>query len=220
MKWRIIILFLVFLGPAVFGQKTDVPSIAGINKKLFWLHSPLDYKVKGNAVTIKAGPKTDMFVDPGGQYNMDNTPMLLFETDPDFVLTARIEHAFANQWDAGALVLRHDSVNWVKFAFEKDYTGAKRVVSVVTRGISDDCNSVELPASAAYYKIIRTGNSCALYFSNEGKSYYLVRNFQFLSPVPLKAGFLAQSPTGTECEVRFSEITYEAKKIKDVYKQE
>ena len=30
-------------------------------------------------------------------------------------------------------------------------------------------------------------------------------------------GFLAQSPTGTRCEVKFSNIRYEKKKIKDPY---
>lgn len=83
-------------------------------------------------------PKSDMYRDPNVTYNTDNAPKLLFRPDADFIFTTSIEHAFANKWDAGAIVLKQDSLNWVKFCFERDYTGANRVVSVVTKDISDD----------------------------------------------------------------------------------
>jgi hypothetical protein len=35
-----------------------------------------------------------------------------------------------------------------------------------------------------------------------------------------KVGFLAQSPTGSRCTVKFSKITYQAKRIKDPYRGE
>jgi Uncharacterized conserved protein len=74
-----------------------------------------------------------MFRDPNVTYNTDNAPKLLFRPDNNFVLIASIEHSFSSKWDGGAIVLMQDSLNWIKFCFEKDYTGAKRVVSVVTK---------------------------------------------------------------------------------------
>ena len=126
-------------------------------------------------------------------------------------------HDFINKWDAGAIVLKSDSLNWVKFCFEKDYTGTKIVVSVVTKNISDDCNSVASASNLLFYKAAKADKVITLYYSNDGKSWFLVRHLQFDFPSPLKIGFLAQSPTGKNCKVTFSNITYNRKKISDPY---
>ena len=97
--------------------------LPGIPFPLNWENTALNYSVRGSVLTIDAGPKTDMFRDPNVTYNTDNAPKLLFPADEDFVLTARIEHAFANKWDGGAIALKTDALHWLKFCFEKDYTG-------------------------------------------------------------------------------------------------
>jgi regulation of enolase protein 1 (concanavalin A-like superfamily) len=191
--------------------------LPGIPFPLTWENAALNYSVRGSVLTIDAGPKTDMFRDPNVTYNTDNAPKLLFPADEDFVLTARIEHAFANKWDGGAIVLKTDALHWLKFCFEKDYTGAHRVVSVVTNEISDDCNSEKLKQNYVYYKIAKAGNVITLYFSPDAGKWFLVRHFQYNAKGPLRLGFLAQSPTGTHNQVRFSNITYQHTKIKDPY---
>jgi uncharacterized protein len=215
MKKIAILLMLVCSFYSGSGQNAEM--IRTIPKKLFWENSPLSYNISGDVLIIKAGEKTDMFRDPNVTYNTDNAPKLLFTPDHNFVLIAKIEHAFASKWDAGAIVLKSDSLNWVKFAFEKDYTGAKRVVSVVTKDISDDCNSVEIPSNSVYYRMAKADNVITLYYSIDGAKWFLVRHFQFNSTKPIKVGFLAQSPTGTSSEVKFSNIKYEPRKIKDPY---
>lgn len=72
-------------------------------------------------------------------------------------------------------------------------------------------------ANTIYYKIAKAGNVITLYFSTEGKSWYLIRHLVFDSSGPLKLGFLAQSPTGKSCRVTFSDIHYSTKKISDPY---
>lgn len=191
--------------------------LTGIPYPLVWENKPLNYSVVGTILTIEAGAKTDMFRDPNATYNTDNAPKLLFAADNDFVLSARIEHAFKFKWDGGAIILKTDELHWIKFCFEKDYTGAHRVVSVVTNNISDDCNSVALTQNYVYYKIAKAANVITLYCSNEGKKWFLIRHLQFNAKGPLKLGFLAQSPTGTHNKVVFSNITYQHKKIKDPY---
>ncbi|HZY39689.1 MAG TPA: DUF1349 domain-containing protein [Mucilaginibacter sp.] len=182
-----------------------------------WENTPVTYNIKGPVLTVEAGAKTDMFRDPNVTYNTDNAPKLFFTPDEDFVLTARIEHAFTCKWDGGAIVLKADALHWIKFCFEKDYTGIHRVVSVVTNDISDDCNSLPVTANFVYYKIAKAANVITLYCSGDGKKWYLVRHLQFNAKGPLHLGFMAQSPTGTHNTVTFSGVTYQHKKIKDPY---
>lgn len=208
---------LAFFPLTIVAQGTGSVVIESIPKQLYWENTPEKFAVKGNVLSITAGGKTDMFRDPNVTYNTDNAPKLLFKPDENFVLSAGIEHAFVHKWDGAALVLKSDSLNWVKFCFEKDYTGARRVVSVVTKNISDDCNSAELNSNKVYYKIAKADNVITLYYSRNGVKWFLVRHFQFDAKAGFEVGFLAQSPTGTACEVKFSDIKYQAVKIKDSY---
>lgn len=208
---------LLVLAEKGFAQKVDSMQIEAIPYCLKWENEPKEYTISKKAVTIVAGEKTDMFRDPNVTYNTDNAPKLLFDAARDFVLTASIEHNFNNKWDGGAIVLKQDSLNWIKFCFERDYTGARRVVSVVTKNISDDCNSVEVKTNKVYYKVAKADNVITLYYSLTGKKWFLVRHFQFDTTKSLQVGFLAQSPTGRSCKVRFENISYSTKKIKDPY---
>lgn len=201
----------------VSAQQTAPPLIDGIPHPLFWENKPEKFSYQNGVLTIVAGAETDMFRDPNVTYNTDNAPKLLFHPDRDFILSARIEHAFDSKWDGGAIVLKNDSLNWIKFCFERDYTGARRVVSVVTKNISDDSNSIEIRKDWVYFKIAKAGKVITLYCSENGRRWLLVRHFQFDAAPDVSVGFLAQSPTGKRCTVRFSEIKYEARAIKDPY---
>lgn len=211
----LLILFLPLAG--LQAQSQQPVRLAALPRPLYWENTPVHFEANGGRLVIQAGEKTDMFRDPNVTYNTDNAPKLLFIADSNFVLTAAIHHAFTSKWDGGAIVLKADSLNWIKFCFEKDYAGQHRVVSVVTKGISDDCNSAASATNTIYYKIAKAGNVITLYFSAEGKSWYLVRHLVFDSNGPLKLGFLAQSPTGKNCRVTFSDIHYSTKKIGDPY---
>jgi hypothetical protein len=201
----------------VNAQPMDSVRIHTIPRGLYWENTAKTFSVRGNEVEIVAGKKTDMFRDPNVTYNTDNAPKLLFEGDENFVFIAAIEHAFTSKWDGGALVVKQDSLHWIKFCFEKDYTGAKRVVSVVTNDISDDCNSEEMKSNKVFYKVAKAGNVITLYCSENGTRWFLIRHLQFDARKGFKLGFLAQSPTGEKCEVKFSNISYKIKKIKDPY---
>lgn len=211
----ILIVSLVLQITGAYAQApVSIPTIPG---SLHWEIAPTGFTLGANVITITAGEKTDMFRDPNVTYNTDNAPKLMFAPDQDFVLVAGIEHGFVHKWDGGAIVLKKDSLNWVKFCFEKDYTGARRVVSVVTKNVSDDCNSVEIPADKVYYKMAKAGNVITLYYALDGRKWFLVRHLQIDATGGWKVGFLAQSPTGSSCTVKFSDIRYESRKIKDPY---
>ena len=200
-----------------FAQKGDSLKIKSIPFPLVWNNKPISYSLENGSLTIVAGAQTDMFRDPNVTYNTDNAPKLLFQPESNFVLTTSIQHSFINKWDGGAIVLIADSLNWIKFCFEKDYTGAKRVVSVVTKDISDDCNAVEIKNNKVYYKLAKADNVITLYYSLDNKNWFLIRHLQFNTTKPLKVGFLAQSPVGKKCRVKFSDFVYQSKKIRDPY---
>lgn len=200
-----------------FSQQNGPIALDAIPHNLKWENKPTGYILGKKGITIIAGEKTDMFRDPNVTYNTDNAPKLLFTADSNFILTASIEHTFESKWDGGAIVLKQDSLNWIKFCFEKDYTGARRVVSVVTKGVSDDCNSVEINSNKVYFKVAKADNVITLYYSTAGTNWFLVRHLQFDTTQTFQVGFLAQSPTGKSCTVKFEDITYLPRKIKDPY---
>jgi len=213
--------FLLLINPVLNqAQLPDSVRLKAIPRQLYWENKPLAFTNSGNSCTIVAGEKTDMFRDPNVTYNTDNAPKLLFRSDSNFVLTASVSHPFVSKWDGGAVVLKEDSLHWVKFCFEKDYTGARRVVSVVTNDISDDCNSAAISGNKVFYKVAKAGNVVTLYYSLDGQKWFLVRHFQVRTEGPLEVGFLAQSPTGKKCTVQFGQITYSSRKIQDPYSGE
>ena len=217
MKKVILINMILCAATATGLRAQNTIKFPGIPHSLSWINKPISYKINTGSIFIEAGEKTDMFRDPNVTYNTDNAPRLSFTADANFVLTTEIHHDFISKWDGGAIVLEADKMNWIKFCFEKDYTGAHRVVSVVTKDIADDCNSVAINGTDVFYKIAKADNVITLYYSADGKKWFLIRHLQFNTSKPIKLGFLAQSPTGKNCKVTFSNITYFTRKIKDPY---
>lgn len=215
--WLLLLLVITLPTSTLVAQLSEPIHLDGIPFPLHFRNQPLRFRQQQGAITLVAGPKTDMFRDPNVTYNTDNAPELLFQPDSDFVFSVAIEHDFAAKWDGGALLLWADDHNWIKFCYEKDYTGARRVVTVVTREISDDCNSTAYTTNKIWYKIAKAGKVITLYCSQDGRHWLLVRHCQFEAPQGCLLGLMAQSPTGQQCAVRFSNWLYEAKTIKDPY---
>jgi uncharacterized protein len=68
-----------------------------------------------------------------------------------------------------------------------------------------------------FYKIAKAGNVITLYYSPNGIKWFLIRHLQFDEKPGFEVGFLAQSPTGNTCSVKFSGIKYLPKKISNPY---
>jgi regulation of enolase protein 1 (concanavalin A-like superfamily) len=187
-------------------------NVAGI--ELTELHGPVAAEADGGRLTISAGPHTDLFVPPGGAAPVLTAPALMGETAGDFTLAASVSVDLAATFDAGALLLWSDATAWAKLALERSPEGRPTVVSVVTRGRSDDCNSVGLPDGSARLRVARLGEACAFHL-RVGERWELVRHFT-LGPVKLAAGFLAQSPTGDGCAAEFDLIELQARRLDDV----
>ena len=165
-------------------------------------------------VALAAGACTDLFVPPAGSPPTLNARALVVGTDGDFTLAATIRAELRATFDAGALLLWRDETHWAKLALERSPAGRPTVVSVVTRGTSDDCNSVALPEPEARLRVARAGAACAFHLRS-GDRWELIRHFT-LGPGPLAAGVLAQSPTGDGCVAEFSDLELAARTLGDV----
>jgi regulation of enolase protein 1 (concanavalin A-like superfamily) len=191
--------------------------LTAIPAELAWLRDPVAWSVDaGDRLTIQAGPVTDWFSDPAGAQPKDDAPMALFPSaDQEFTLSARVQVAFAATYDAGALLVRaHDDL-WAKLCFEYSPQGQPMAVSVVTRGVSDDCNSAQIEGGSVFLRITRRAAIFAFHYSLDGRLWQLVRYFTLGDAPHLSAGFSAQSPTGSGCAATFSQIRYSPTAVTD-----
>jgi uncharacterized protein len=182
---------------------------------LAWLLEPASFQPTPKTFTMTAQARTDWFVDPNGAAQFGNAPALLFDADKDLVLSAKVTVDFKSTYDAGVLTFYQHPKSWAKLCFERSPQGSPMIVSVVTKGTSDDCNSVAMTENTAYLRIAKIGAACAFHFSSTGDFWHMIRYFA-LEKLPTKAGFLAQSPTGDGCKVKFSEVRLEYKTLQDI----
>ena len=88
------------------------------------------------------------------------------------------------------------STIWAKLCLELSPQGEVMVVSVVTRGASDDCNSV-IVDGPVWLRVAHLERAFAFHYSLDGATWHMVRYFSLGEPEPVEVGFLAQSPTGS-----------------------
>jgi uncharacterized protein len=243
--------------------KLSLPSLPGEGR---WLNPPQSYNIadgppqlgerpepgqrlelgQRKVLTIASGKKTDWFVDPFDGTVSRNAPILLFTPAPgpasDYLLSARVTVKFAAKWDAGALMLWGDDHHWAKLSFELSPDRQPTLVTVVTRGASDDCNSSSLPGHSVYLRIARNSSqkisstssqnsspkssqnskTYVFYYSTDGSNWHILRTFD-LGPdlptnMPIAVGFESQSPAGSGSVATFSAISYEKKRLGNIYK--
>jgi uncharacterized protein len=171
----------------------------------------------GQQISITSGADTDWFIDPAGEPGKNNAPIALFvPPDPAFCLQARVTVGFAATYDAGVLFVYANDALWAKLCFEYSPQRQPMIVSVVTHGVSDDCNSVVVGDNSVYLRVYRRREVFAFHYSLDGHYWHVVRYFTLGDLGQLWMGFSAQSPTGQGCKVDFSEILYTPRILSDL----
>jgi regulation of enolase protein 1 (concanavalin A-like superfamily) len=175
------------------------------------------WEVRPDGVRGTAPATTDVFTDPVSGLATRSAPLLTASIDGDFQFSARISAQLRSLFDAGVLYCGFDEDHWFKFCFELSPAGIPTVVSVVTRGVSDDANSWPVNADNVYLRVSRIGATASLHASADGREWALVRHFALPGPGTgaYSVGFLVQSPTGPGCTVDFDEITLTPTTLKD-----
>merc|ERR1712137_1403822 len=143
-------------------------------------------------LTMHTGAMTDWFNDPNitdDIVRVANAPVLVYdppEGDWQLSMNIKVHHKF-------------------KFAPEQEAT----VVSVVTRGVSDDTNGVAIDNEVVSYRVSKFNNVFAHHYKRIGESKWHLQRLYSLrdAAAPTAVGFLSQSPTGLGHTAMFSEIT-------------
>jgi regulation of enolase protein 1 (concanavalin A-like superfamily) len=193
--------------------RVEVP---GLPMPLSWLRRPASWSLEAGRLTIGAGPMTDWFADPAGAEPVVNAPVLVGSPpDDDFTLLARVRVDGDAAFDAGVVFVHGGDEAWAKLCLELSPERQPTIVSVVTRGVSDDCNSQTLESAEAWLRVARVGGALAFHASSDGGRWELVRHFA-LPARAVAVGFEAQSPTGDGCSATFSEIAYASRRLADL----
>lgn len=178
---------------------------------------------EAGAVLAAAPAHTDLYINPGGMDSANAETMLNAATllglppSGDFQFSARVSVSFQSQYDAGVLLLWADETHWGKFCFEFSPASSPMVVSVVTRGLSDDANAFVVPDHTAWLRVSRIDRVYAYHASTDSTTWQLVRVFHLgVDVAGHRIGFEAQSPTGDGCTVTFDHIIFTSQRLADL----
>ena len=191
-------------------------AIESLPLELIWQPEAVAFATGESSLWAEAGAHTDLFVDPGSGVEALNAPRLLGPVVGDFTLAARVSVDFLSTFDAGVLLLFAHERGWAKLCFELSPEGKPAVVSVVTRGVSDDCNSFTTDRAEVWLRIARLGTAFAFHARADGTRWELVRHFALDIDTELRAGFLVQSPRGRGCTARFENIAFAPVRLTDI----
>jgi regulation of enolase protein 1 (concanavalin A-like superfamily) len=175
------------------------------------------------AVTAAATPRSDIFIAPDTDPRIEAAATLNAETllgvppEGDFQFSARVTVDFASAFDAGVLLLWIDDRHWGKLCFEYSPDREPMVVSVVTRGVSDDANGFTVEGRTVWLRVSRIGRAFAYHASLDGTAWRMIRFFAVDDGTsPVRIGFEAQSPTGDGCAVTFDHIRFTGERLAEL----
>ena len=194
----------------------DEVAIESLPFGLDWQVEPAGFGTGRDSLWAEAGGPTDLFVDPGTRVAYLNAPRLVGHVNGDFTLAARVTVDFRAIFDAGVLLLWVDEDRWAKLCLELSVQGRPTVVSVVTRGVSDDCNSFATERDDMWLRLARLGAAFAFHASVDGTQWELIRHFALEAGAEPFVGFLVQSPRGSGCTARFEGISFTPTQLADL----
>ena len=180
-----------------------------------WLNEPAEWTFTEEGLVVQAEPQTDYFIDPAGTAVKDNGHFLYTLQEGDFTLSTYVRVGMLDDYDAAVMMIMVDDRHWAKLCYEYTYK-RPMIVSVVTQGVSDDCNSLAVPETGIYLRITRFGDCFALHYSHDAKWWEMVRYFRLESSGPVKVGVVAQSPTGDGCQVIFKHLNYSPEPVTEI----
>lgn len=206
------IFYLLFIGSLLLGcdsDKSRTPSGMALNiipnmsneliSELDWLNEPESYQIMDSSLSVTVKKGSDFFNNPEDNSIVASAPFLYKRIKGDFVAKAIVQPDFTSQWNAVALMVHCDSLNWIKFAFENSDATGPGIVTVVTKGTSDDANGVVLnKQTQIWLAIARKNNIYSMHWSKDGKSYKMARLTSLPMMSEVKIGIEVQSPVGDE----------------------
>ena len=188
---------------------------------LQWVNEPAEYSIRNGELFVTATKGTDFFINPEDLNNSASAALLFKEVTGDFVAITCVSPDLSSVWNAGGLLVLIDDENWIKFVFEYSDATGPSIVTVTTRGVSDDANGIRLTEhSKIWLKLVRKGNIYAMHWSEDGITYKMAR-LSAMSPADsVKIGLEAQCPVGESARHTFQHFSIESKTVQDLRKGE
>jgi regulation of enolase protein 1 (concanavalin A-like superfamily) len=172
-----------------------------------------------DSIEMTAPEQSDFFIDEMNGIEKNDAPFFYEKRKGDFVLSAKVQPQFTKYFDAGGLFIYDSPKKWIKLEFERTDLGYPSIVSVITNGMSDDCNGERMDnVEAVYLQIIRKSDYWMLHYSLNGKNWKFVRYFKLKMKSEVKIGLEAQAPIGKSCKVLFSKIKISENDVVDMKK--
>jgi regulation of enolase protein 1 (concanavalin A-like superfamily) len=197
----------------------NVPDLAvpALPSPLRWLVAARGYDLgMDGTLRIDAGPRTDWFIDPGGAPPVRDAPALVMPAIGAWQLKATVSAEHRATFDAAVLFVHAENETWAKLCLERSPFGTVMVVSVVTRGRSDDSNHMSIDGGMAHLRISRLEQAFAFHTSRDGRQWEMVRYFDLGERPKVEVGFMAQSPTGDGCTATFRAVHFANELLADV----
>ena len=180
---------------------------------------PPSWDAADGRLEATAAAETDWYVyaiEPPADPPKNGPRLLGVAPDGDWQFSARVTVDFNGTYDAGTLLLDVDEDHWSKLCFEYSPDGQGMVVSVITRGTSDDANGWVVEGNTVWLRISRLGEGFVFHASADGERWEFARAFAFGVQGPVRAGFGVQAPTGKGCKVVFEQIAFEQESLREL----
>lgn len=171
---------------------------------------------RDGAVTVAAPACTDWFHDPTRGSVVRSAPMLLAPTRGPARLSARVQVDHRDTFDAGVLMVFEGADLWSKVCLERAPDARNLVVSVVTRGHSDDANAFEVRSDAVHLRVTHRGTSYAIHASVDGVQWEFVRHMRLGGATEAWWGVGVQAPVGPGCTATFSDLSWVSGDVGDL----
>jgi regulation of enolase protein 1 (concanavalin A-like superfamily) len=195
----------------------ELVTVPSLPMPLSWQALPAQWSVTSpSSLTVTAGAGTDLFINPQGAPPVLNAARLFGAVAGDFQLSTHLTVDFGAAFDAGALLIWRDENHWAKLCFEYSPRQKPMIVSVVTRGTSDDANGFVVASNRVWLRVSRLGTAFAFHASTDGHAWELIRHFALDTGERTELGFQAQSPTGTSCKATFDDIRFAPERLRNL----
>jgi regulation of enolase protein 1 (concanavalin A-like superfamily) len=178
---------------------------------------------EGNRLIIEAPGESDFFCNNGAiaqegitPESLTNAPFFYTEVNGDFIMSVQVAHDFQDTYDSATIMVMKDYDVWAKACFEKTDFNTHAVVSVVTNHTSDDANGCNIDGNTVWLKVARVGSSFSFHYSLDGKKFFMTRFFNLPVEKAIKAGLVAQAPTGKGGKRYFENFSLEKKTVKNI----
>ncbi|WP_237163132.1 DUF1349 domain-containing protein [Paenibacillus sp. BIHB 4019] len=187
-----------------------------LSKELSWINEPKSWEVNEHQqLVVQAPPMGDFFIDPAGGNTKNSAPFLYTLVEGDFYAVTRVAVDMKQTYDSGCLMIMAGEDHWAKLCSEF-FDDMPSILSVVTRGASDDCVSSDAQIVRPFLRIARAGNSFAFHYSMDGVKWKMVRYFGMDVPATIKVGVVAQSPIGEGSTATFDYLKISTNVIGDI----